>query len=145
VVYSSTSGLMALIGAGYPGLGNTSQVLGPNAFNDTFNLTFTQASVAGFDVLAGPTPGNVLISVYNPANALLGTFTVAAPFGGGFFGVTSDTDLIGRINISSQVVPAAELIGNLSFGVPEPCSLLLSGVGLIGIILWRRQKQSPRR
>ena len=150
VVYSSTSGPMAVIGTGFPGLNNTSKLLGPNNFGDTFDLAFTQTSAAGFEVFASPrTAGNVLISVYNPANALLGNFTVAAPLTGSFFGVVSNADLIGRIDILSQATFPGEVIGNLSFGVPtaatpEPCSLLLSGAGLIGMVLWRRQKRSLR-
>ena len=147
VTYSSTSGDMVVLGVGFPGLGNATKVIGPNLYADTFNINFTQASAAGFDVFAGTSPGNVAISVYSLTNALLGTFTVAAPFGGTFFGVTSDTDLIGRINVNSLAVSPGEVIGNLSFGVssvPEPCSLLLTGAGLIGVALWRRQKRSLR-
>jgi hypothetical protein len=142
---------MAVIGTGYPGLNNTTKLLGPNNFGDTFDLAFTQASAAGFDVFASPrTPGNVLISVYNPTNTLLGTFTVAAPLTGTFFGVVSNTDLIGRIDILSQASLPGEAITSFSFGVPntsavpEPCSLLLSSAGLLGVALWRRQKRSAR-
>ena len=153
VVYSATgnqpgSGSMAVVGSGFGGLQNTTKLLGPNTFGDVFNLTFTQASAAGFNVFASPVvPGSVSISVYNPANALLGTFAVAAPLTGTFFGVASSTDLIGRIAILSA--PPGEVITNLSFGVanaavPEPCSLLLSGAGLIGMVLWRWQKRLPR-
>jgi hypothetical protein len=152
VVYSATGtggGSMAVIGTGFSGLSNTNNLLGPNIFGDTFNLAFTQASAVGFDVFAGQNAGNVLISVYNPMNALLGAFTVSAPMTGTFFGVTSNAGLIGSITILSQAVPPGEVITNLSFGVsnsavPEPCSLLLSGAGFIGIVLWRRQKRSPR-
>ena len=103
-----------------------------------------RANTVGFDLYAGINPGSALVSVYNPANTLLGAFAVSAPFGGGFFGVVSDTELIGRININSQANPSGELIGNLSFGVPEPSSLVLLGIGLIGIVFWRWQKRSIR-
>lgn len=151
VTYSSTSGSMALIGTAFPGLNNSTNLLGPNNFGETLSLTFTQANAAGFDVFASPrVSGDVLISLYNPTNALLGTFTVTAPLTGTFFGVVSNTDSIGRIDILSQAALPGEVITNLSFGlaptnaVPEPCSLLLSGAGLIGVVLWRRQKKSLR-
>ena len=150
VVYSSTSGPMAVIGAGFAGLNNASNLLGPNNFGDTLDLAFTQTSAAGFDLFASPqTPGSVSISVYSTANALLGDFTVTAPLTGTFFGVFSNTGLIGRIDILSQAALPGEVITNLSFGVPtattpEPGSLLLSGAGLVGMILWRRAKRSLR-
>ncbi len=144
-LYSSTSGTMALLGVGF--IGNTSNLLGPNLFSDTLTLTFMQASAVGFDVFAGPNPGDVLISVYSPANALLGSFTAAASASGGFFGVVSNTGLIGHINVNSQASPPGEVIGDVSFGVPsvpEPCSLWLSSAGLIGIALWRRRSLRSR-
>src|SRR5262249_44088074 len=102
VTYNSESALLALLGANFDGVGNTSKVLGPNFFADTFNLTFTSANAAGFDVFAGPVAGNVAIGVFSPANAPLGSFTVFAPIGGTFFGVISDPGPIGRINVASQ-------------------------------------------
>lgn len=146
------SGQMAVIGTQFPGLNNSTKLLSPNISGDTFDLAFTQANAAGFDLFPGPvSSGNVVISIYNPVNALLGTFTVATPLTGTFFGVISNTDSISRIDLLSQVSdhPNAA-IANLSFGlaptaaVPEPCSLLLSGAGLMGIVLWRRQKRSLR-
>ena len=101
VTYNSEQAVLALLGANFDGVGNTSKVLGPNFFADTFNLTFTSANAAGFDVFAGPTAGNVAISVFSPANAPLGSFTVFAPVGGTFFGVIPDSGSIGRINVAS--------------------------------------------
>jgi hypothetical protein len=133
---------MALLGAGFDGVGNASKVLGPNLFADTLTLAFAQANSAGFDVFAGPSPGNVLISVFGPANTLLGSFTVSAPAGGTFFGLMSDAGAIGRINIASQTATPGELIDNLSFGssAPEPASLLLLAPGL-AILAWSRKRR----
>jgi hypothetical protein len=98
VVYSAVpGGSLVVVGAGFPPLGNTSKVLGPNVFTDTFNLTFASASAIGFDVFPGLLAGNVLVSIFSPADVGLGAFTIPAPLGAAFFGVISDSDLIGRI------------------------------------------------
>ena len=88
---ASPGSSMAVLGAGFGTVGHFSKVLGPNAFTDTLNLTFPSANAVGLDVFAGPAAGNVLLSVFSPAGVLLlGSFTVAAPVGGTFFGVLSD-------------------------------------------------------
>jgi len=146
VTYNSESALLALLGANFDGVGNTSKVLGPNFFADTFNLTFTSANAAGFDVFAGPVAGNVAIGVFSPANAPLGSFTVFAPIGGTFFGVISDSGPIGRINVASQAAIPGELIDNLTFGltVPEPSGLVLFSAVLVIIGVLPRQPRVNR-
>jgi hypothetical protein len=138
---------MVVLGAGFNGVGNTSKVLGPNAFADTLNLTFTGATAAEFDVFPGLAAGNILISVFDPNNVAFGTFTVSGVIGGSFFGVLSTTGQIGRINIASQSSSPGELIDNLAFGtpVPEPSSfsLLVAGGGLA--ILMRKRLRLGRR
>jgi hypothetical protein len=142
---------MVVLGAGFPGTGNTSKVLGPNAFADTFNLTFANANAVGFDVFPGPAAGNVAISVFDTANTPLGVFTVAAPIGGTFFGVVNTTGGIGRINIASLSTTPGELIDNLAFGtagstvpVPEPTTMLLLGTGLAWIGAAARKRRKAR-
>jgi hypothetical protein len=132
---------MAVLGAGFGGVGNTSKVVGPNTFIDTFNLTFASANAVGFDVFPGLSAGNVAISVFSPANVSLGSFTIGVPLGATFFGVASDTGFgsIGRINLASQTAVPGELVDNLAFGnaaiIPEPTSLLLLGSGLLILVL----------
>jgi hypothetical protein len=58
VVYSASPGRdLVVLGAGFPGVGNPSRVIGPNNFADTFNLRFANANAVGFDVFAGPGGG----------------------------------------------------------------------------------------
>ncbi len=147
-VYSASPGpLMAVLGAGFPGVGNTSKVLGPNFFSETFNINYSNANAVGFDVFPGqPGAAPVLISVFSPLNTSLGSFNILGPIGGTFWGVISDTDLIGRINIQS-LPNGGELIDNHAFGiaqVPEPTVLALLGAGTLasGLLLRRRSRKS---
>jgi len=143
--YSASPGpSLALIGAGYMPVGNANTVLGPTLFVDTFNISFTNATAVGFDVFPAPVDGSVQIAIFDPSNGLLGTFTFAAVHGPNFFGVTSDSDLIGRVNVASQSTIPGELIDNVAFGipsaaVPEPSSLTLLVGGLALLLRFRRR------
>jgi len=146
VIYSSTSGPMALLGAGFiPAIGNTTKVLGPNLFNDSFDITFAAATAAGLDLFTGPVVGNVQVSIFGPTNQLLGSSLIAVPTGGIFVGFLSDASLIGHITIAGQSPASGELVDNLAFGVaaaaiPESSTLLLVGIGLAaGAAISRRR------
>lgn len=136
---------VVVLGANFGSVGNTSKVFGANAFADTTNIIFTSlVDAVGFDVFAGPAAGNVLISVFDTGNLLLGSTTIFAPLGGTFFGVISTSDSIGRVNIASQAASPGELIDNVEFGVagataPEPAALLLLGIGVIAAGARRRR------
>lgn len=144
---TQTPGNLTVIGAGFPNVGNTSTVLGPSLFADSLNITFTSANAFGVDLFPGTAASNIVVSVFDPGNALLGSFTVAAPVGSAtFFGLISTTSGIGRVNIADQNTEASVLIDNLAFGtaapttpVPEPASLILLASGLAFGIARRRK------
>ena len=145
VTYSSSPrSSMAVLGAGFASLPITSRVLGPNAFADTLNLTFTSANAVGLNLFPGPSAGTVLVSVFGAGDLLQGIFNVAAPLGGLFFGVISDAGLIVRLNIASQSATPGELIDNVAFGnrtVPEPASVALLAMASAGLAARRRRRR----
>lgn len=77
------------------------------------------------------------------ASGLLGTINVSVPSGAaGFFGVSSDTELITRVSINRT--DAFEVIDNVAFGgtlsvspIPEPPSLAVWGVVALGLAAGR--------
>jgi hypothetical protein len=144
VTYSSDSGTLVLVGPGFLTFGNTSNVLGPYSSLDTMDLTFDSASAVGFDVFPGVAAADVLISVFDLVNAPMGQFTVSALPGGTFFGVLSDSGLIGRINVDTLGDFEGGLVDDLAFGVPipEPGTTLLIGTGLAG---WLARTERRRR
>ena len=153
ITYSSESNLLVLVGPNFPvepdsqlTLGNTSNVLGPYSTLDTLDLTLDSASAIGFDVFPGIAAGDVVISVYDSADALMGTFTISASPGGTFFGVLSDSGLIGRINVGAPGEHAGGLIDDVAFGVPvpEPATILLIGTGLAGLLAGNDRRKRRR-
>lgn len=141
VVYSAalTQPNLVVVGAGV--VGNASNVLGPDQLIDTLNLTFAQASAAGFDVFSAVSTGNVGITVYNTNNVVLGSFL--APVGGAFFGVANSSGQIGRISINSPS-RTGELIDNLAFGnpTPEPANFGLASLGAaaLAVCFYRKSR-----
>jgi hypothetical protein len=148
ITYSASPGSgMALLGSGFAGVGNASKVLGPNGFADALDVTFTAASAIGLDVFAGPVAGNVLISVYDPSNVLLNTFTIMSPVGGTFFGLVTDVGTIGRLRVTSVASTPGELVDNVAFSqaaVAEPTTVMLLGIGLGASAAMRRRRQVKR-
>jgi hypothetical protein len=137
ITYSSTSGILVLLGPDFLSFGNTSNVLGPYALGDTMDLTLASASAIGFDVFPGAAPADILIAVFDSLNAPIGTFTILASPGGTFFGVLSGSGLIGRINVDTLAEFEGGLVDDVAFGatvpVPEPATIVLVGIGLAGL------------
>ena len=90
-----------IAGANVAGAGNPSLVVGVNFFVETLDLSFVGTTTAGFDVGTIFSDSNVVVSVFGPGNALLGTFNIATTGAGVSFGVVSDAGLISRINLAS--------------------------------------------
>jgi hypothetical protein len=121
---------MVLLGPGVPP-GFITKHIGPNAFNDTFQIALGAANAIGFD-LGANTTGSILVSVFDGSNLLIGSFNVGVTFGSTIFvGLVNDAGLIRRITLSG---PLGEVIDNVAFGqqtvIPEPATLLLIGAGL---------------
>ena len=153
ITYSSENNLFVLVGRDFPvepdsdlTLGNTSNVLGTYNTLDTLDLTLESASAIGFDVYPGIAPGDVVISVFDSADVLMGTFTILASPGGTFFGVVSDSGPIGRINVDAPGAHAGGLIDDVAFdvAVPEPATIFLIGTGLAGLLAGNDRRKRRR-
>jgi hypothetical protein len=138
-------------------------VLGPGFDNDIENddltLLFTvPVSAFGFDHLSQSADGASYtgIAVYDPNNALLysGTVPISALSGsaGGpdFWGIVSNTANIAKIVIDEYDNNATYPDCNIGFdtfrfqsqAVPIPGAVWLLGSGLLGLVGWRRVRQS---
>jgi hypothetical protein len=142
-------GDMVYVGEGtQPGVSKA--ILSRNFFDDSLDLNFSvNVSAVGFDYCATIGPGRInygsfIMSVYG-SSGLLGSLFISTPEGSTvFFGVSSSTDRITRVNVDDKSYHS-ELIDNLSFGmpaVPEPAETTLIAAALTVAVL--RSSRSSR-
>lgn len=116
--------------------GNTGATVSSNFFGANIDIAFaTTVTAIGIDLMQWQgNNGGWTVEVYDSANVLLGSFSTLA---GSFVGIDS-TDAIARLFIDKPDIGG--VIDNLRFGtVPEPATLLLIALGLLGFGL-RRQR-----
>lgn len=133
------------VGSNFPGSDSLELLFGPGVTALAFDLfqNFGGGAQSGSNQ-------TYQVSLYDTSNVLLGTYNTTVPSGSaGFFGATSDSDLIGRASIVGPN-SAFEVVDNIAFGraqaeaVPEPASVAMLVVGAMGVAGygWRRRKQS---
>jgi len=145
------------MGAGFNA--NPSIAISTNTFIDIAVLSFTGgAEAVGFDLMTTFLDDpDVVISIFDMSDALLGTTTAPGSTIGTFFGVSSTMGLISRISLES-LTEQAEGIDNLAFGggsttgtgggasaVPLPASIGLLTLGLVALRLGRERPKSALR
>ncbi len=137
----------------------TGSVLSPGPFNDIFSFILPPNSGSGYSILNFPLsiPGagnfNTIISsisLYSNADGILfnGDDTNVASFlvpGGNTIGFTGEPSLGGSMYISISGIANGSLGGLYSGSIsvsaipePETYSMLLAGLGIIGVIVRRR-------
>ena len=136
-ILSSDDSSVAVLGAGI--LGPTKMVGSGNLDASTVLLLNPAVLAIGFDVfLVGP--ANIAVSVFDENGLSLGSTTVpglgnATP---NFLGIISDMSGIARLTIDDLKI-GGEIVDNVTFGnpvatqLPEPGSLALFGLGLLGL------------
>jgi hypothetical protein len=147
VTYTAGSGMFFIDGPNWYGLTNPTIRILDNS-GEPLTLTFAAGqSAVAFDLSALFNANTAIIDVYG-ASGLIGNYDVdAANSGSGdFFGVSS-TAAITSVVINGEVAGSNIDIGNVSFdatstSVPEPASLALLAVGLVGLTMVVRRREA---
>lgn len=98
-----------------------SKALGETAFGNAMEITLANANAIGLNLFASPAPGilatpvNFLIQVYG-ASGLLGSETVTSTGVNSYFGATSGSLAITKVDITESGAPASTFVDNVSFG-----------------------------
>ena len=127
---------LVVLGTGFLGAGQTSDIAGSNSFGDATVIDFDPAVAAvGVDVYVGaPAPGDVTIEAFDGGGGSLGSFTITTAAAD----VPEFAGLISTIPVAQVVITgvgdSGELIDDLAFGSVLPEATEVPTLGIAGIL-----------